>query len=271
MFKRICLSYFSGTGTTQKVVRAIGEILANDLGISNIDEMDFTFLKNRDISPTYNEEDIVIMGLPTIAGRVPNLMLNFLNSIKSNNSLGISIMTFGNRSFDDSLMELTQIMRASGMRVVAGGGFACEHSFSTILGKGRPDDEDMIFIEEFAHKIAEKIKSNDFSDVVVKGNDPIGPYYMPQDRNGNHIDIRKVKPKTNDKCIDCKLCAKLCPTGAIEFDDVSKVTGICMKCCACIKKCPVDAKYFDDEGYLYHKRELEEVYGVRRADSEYFL
>lgn len=43
-----------------------------------------------------------------------------------------------------------------------------------------------------------------------------------------------------------------------------------MKCGACIKKCPHHARYYDDEGYLYHKKELEEMY-ERRAEPEIFL
>ena len=42
-----------------------------------------------------------------------------------------------------------------------------------------------------------------------------------------------------------------------------------MKCGACVKKCPSQAKYFDDPGYLYHKKELEEMY-ERRAESRIF-
>ena len=44
-----------------------------------------------------------------------------------------------------------------------------------------------------------------------------------------------------------------------------------MKCCKCIKGCPRGAKYFDDAGYLYHKEELEAMYGGRRAENEIFV
>ena len=84
------------------------------------------------------------------------------------------------------------------------------------------------------------------------------------------MDIRKVKPLTNDKCTDCKICAEVCPMGSISFENVREVPGICIKCCACIKKCPENAKYYDDAGYLYHQHELEEEY-TRRAEPEYFV
>ncbi len=93
---------------------------------------------------------------------------------------------------------------------------------------------------------------------------------MPKDENGEPIDIRKVKPKTDNDCINCKLCAKLCPMGSIQFEDVTKLNGICIKCGSCIKKCPVEAKYFDDVGYLKHKEELENNFKYRR-EPELFI
>lgn len=82
--------------------------------------------------------------------------------------------------------------------------------------------------------------------------------------------MRKIKPLTNNNCTDCKICVSACPLGSIEYDDVSKVTGICMKCGACIKKCPVHAKYYTDESFLFHKHDLEEKF-TRRAEPEIFI
>ena len=100
---------------------------------------------------------------------------------------------------------------------------------------------------------------------------PIRGYYQPRDRKGNPIDIRKVKPKTKDSCISCKLCAEVCPMGAISLEDVRIYQNICIKCGACVKKCPVEAKYFDDPGFLYHKSELEDGLGSIGAAVEIFF
>lgn len=94
----------------------------------------------------------------------------------------------------------------------------------------------MKIVEEFADKIVNKIATGDRTLIEVKGTpDPYRWYYQPRDRQGNPVDIRKVKPLTNEKCTDCKICAKVCPMGSISFENVREIPGICIKCCACIK------------------------------------
>ena len=115
------------------------------------------------------------------------------------------------------------------------------------------------------------MEENSFgAPIAVKGTPfPYRGYYRPRDRKGNPVDIRRVKPLTGDGCVNCGLCARVCPMGSISPENVREFTGICIKCGACIKKCPQHAKYYDDAGYLYHRNELEE--GLkRRAEPELF-
>ena len=264
--------YFSGTGTTKKMVTYIAKWLAEKLD-REYEPIDFTQPSIRKDVKKYEKEDIVVLGTPVIAGRVPNLLLKYLNTVEGNGAYGVPVVLFGNRNFDDALIELRNIMEDDGFHTIAGGAFVGEHSFSTTLGQGRPDEADMAIAAEFVEKIAEKVKSGNINTepIPVKGETPIRPYYTPRDRHGNPIDIRKVKPKTNtDLCVNCGFCAANCPLGSIDPNDVTQVTGVCMKCCKCIKLCPMGAKYIDDPGFVYHKTELEEMYGGRRADDEIF-
>ena len=213
--------------------------------------------------------------MPTYAGRLPNLMLNYLDTIEGSGALAVPIVTFGNRAFDNSLIELRNILEGHGFHSVAAGAFSCEHSFSTELGAFRPDWEDEEEIKGFARSIAEKLSAKDTqqltaSPVEVAG-DPEAGYYQPRDRKGNFIDIRKVKPVTGSKCVNCGVCARVCPMGAIDPTDVTSVPGTCIKCNACVKRCTKGAKFFEDKGYLYHKEELEIMYGGERAENSLFL
>lgn len=265
--------YFSATGTTEKIVNTIGDSIAELAGVS-IQTFDFTLPIHRQTFPTLTANDCVIFGCPTYAGRIPNVLLKYLDTVKGCGTLAVPIVTFGNRNFDNSLIELRNILEHHGFNTIAAGAFSCEHSFSYQLGAGRPDTKDLLSAKNFALKVFEKTlkynsSPNTHVPIPVDGDAQAG-YYQPRDRNNNPIDIRKAKPLTSDACINCGHCAEVCPMGSISKENVKTVGGICIKCGACIKKCPVKAKYFEDAGYLYHKKELEELY-QQRADNKIFI
>jgi NAD-dependent dihydropyrimidine dehydrogenase PreA subunit len=269
--------FFSPTGTTEKIVSRVAEDIAS-LWDMPLHFYDFTLPLGREPEalPEIYADDIVIFGVPTYAGRVPNVLLPFFKDVladRGNGAFAIPIVLFGNRNYDDSLIELRDLLADAGFMPVAGAAFAGEHSFSKILGAGRPDEEDMTEASAFAANVYQSIhalKELPTEKAYVNGEEPYRPYYTPRDRHGDSINILKVKPEVDEeKCIDCKLCARVCPMGSIDFDDIRDYTGICIKCGACEKKCPTGARYYDDQGYLYHKTELEEMY-TKRAEPELF-
>ncbi|MGI5962113.1 MAG: EFR1 family ferrodoxin [Lawsonibacter sp.] len=274
--KHVWAVYFSGTGTTQKVVTTLSKSIAQGLG-ADWQEYCFNLPKAREQELSFTPEDLVVLGVPVYAGRVPNLLLPYVRDmVHGNGALAVPVVLYGNRNFDDGLMELRNVARDNGFHPISAGAFVGEHSFSRILGAGRPDEQDMQLVQTLADRTVQMVKTLDHipeQPVAVEGCDPIRPYYTPRDRHGEPIkDFLKAKPVTDPtKCVKCGLCAQLCPMGSIDPNDVSNVSGKCIKCCACVKKCPTGAKYFDHEGYLYHQHELEEQYAGRRADSKIFF
>lgn len=272
MKRKINTLYFSATGTTQRIVLGIAQELVQLFGFEAKDKaFNFTWPEFRACDISYTEDDLVIVGVPVYAGRVPNVLLDFLNTVKGNGALAVPVVVYGNRNYDDALIELKDILEEDGFKVIAGGAFIGEHAFSETLAQNRPDEKDMAIVRGFAHQIYSKIiTQKKLPSIYVKGNKPYRKYYMPKDKEDNSVDIRKVTPKTNDSCIDCKLCVNVCPMGSIDHDNVAKLNGICIKCGACIKNCPVDAKYYDDPGYLEHKLELE-INFTERREPELFM
>lgn len=259
---RVVACWFSATGTTKAVTVQIGAGLAEALG-APLEGFDFTLPQARTAPPELGPGDIAVVGLPVYAGRLPNVLLPYLNTWNGHGAAAIPVVVYGNRNFDDALMELLELLESHNFHTVAAAAFVGEHAFSTTLAAGRPDDEDLEEAEDFGHRAGLALLKGAVSPVEVPGNCPVGPYYQPRDRAGNPIDIRKVKPKVNASCDQCGACVALCPMGSIDPMDVSRYTGICIKCGACIKSCPQHARYYDDPGYLYHKEELELGYPGR--------
>lgn len=272
MPKVIHAMYFSPTGTTQKVVQGLAGALAEKITGSPgaVTDIDFTLPQGRDQAVSFTDQDLVVFGVPVYAGRVPNILLKYLGTVKGHGARAVAVVVYGNRHYDDAAVELQDILEQNGFRVLAAGAFIGEHSFSKTLGQARPDARDMAVVAEFTGQIQRKISLGDNTAVFVPGSRPYRPYYKPRDENGDPVDFRKITPKTSVDCIDCKTCVAVCPMGSIDAEDVAKLNGICIKCCACVKKCPVQAKFFDDPNYIRHKVELELEF-ARRREPELFL
>ena len=271
-----------GFETAQAPDAAPGKPVAAETGNwHRATDIDFTPPEARQEHYRFTPDDLIVFGVPVIAGRVPNVLLKFLDTIQGGDALAVPVVLYGNRNFDDALIELRNILQDHGFHAIAAAAFIGEHSFSRILGAGRPDSSDMELSRDFARTLAGKIRRHGAAalrkaaPVPVDGRDPIRPYYKPQDRKGNHINILKVKPKLHaELCSGCGICTTVCPMGSIIQENPGQapapITGICIKCCGCVKKCPNEAFCFDDPGFLYHKEELEEMYaGTRREPSLY--
>ena len=199
--KTVWAVYFSGTGTTEKVVTTLANDLSGRLG-AGYDTYCFNLPQAREKDLLFGAEDLVVLGTPVYAGRVPNLLMPYVRDhIRGEGTLGIPVVLYGNRNYDDGLMELRNLMRDNGFVPVAAGAFVGEHSFSKILGAGRPDEEDMALVAQLGERAAYKIGSLTTlpEEVVsVTGYDPIRPYYTPRDRHGEPIkDFLKAKPATD--------------------------------------------------------------------------
>lgn len=270
---KVTAVYASPTGNVKKVVCTIAEALAQSFGVPCVQD-DFTLPQARQQERHFAAEELVVFGTPVYAGRVPNKMLPFVQELfHADGALAVPVVCFGNRNFDNGLIELRNELETNGFHTIAGAGVVSEHVFSSELATGRPNAEDLVQLKSFAGQIAEKIQKLEEipAPIAVRGDDPVGPYYRPLGIDGKPAVFLKAKPKTHeDLCNNCGLCAQVCPMSSISPEDPKTVTGICIKCQACIHKCPTHAKYFDDPAFLSHVEMLKANY-TRRTESEFFL
>lgn len=269
--RKVCGICFSPVGNTKKTVELISAVIAKSLKVP-VEYIDFTLPDARREQHSFGEDELAVFGTPTYAGRVPNKVMPFIQSLFSaSGTPAISVVTFGNRNFDSSLTELSEELEKLGFSVFAAGAFASSHVFSDRIAAGRPDSADEEIIKAFALKAVEKLSSDAaLQHVAIRNGEPVKPYYTPRKLNGEPAVFLKAKPVTDmSLCDKCGICAKVCPMGSINAEDTSNVTGICIKCQACVRKCPNGAKHFEDADFLSHVEMLEHNY-TKRADSETF-
>ena len=266
---RIAAVYFSPTGTTKKITETIAEECSRRMQLP-WKAHSFTLPSERQEILHFPSNVLIIFGVPVYAGRVPNFLLSYLNQSEGGEAFGIPVVVYGNRNYDDALIELRDIMEMHHIHTIAGGAFIGEHSFSYTLGKGRPDKADLVQARSLADSAASSLLTETYATPIqVKGNIPYRPYYIPQKKDGTQKKITSVFPKISSECTNCGRCVHLCPMGSIA-DDCHSYTSFCIKCGACVKGCPAGARYYDDETYLYHKKALEQEF-IRRAEPELFI
>ena len=268
---RVCACYFSPCGNVEVVVSAIAHGAADALDLP-MERADFTLPAARAGDIVFGPGDLVILGTPVYAGRVPNKLMPYIRDhIHGNGALCVPVVCFGNRAFDDALAELYLLARDDGFSVLAAAAVVTEHSFAPALAAGRPDEADLAGLRAFGVRVAEKAQKNGPVLSTVPGAMPPEKYYTPLRADGAPAKFLKAVPKTDmGKCTRCGTCAKVCPMGSVDASDPSVTTGVCIKCQACIRRCPAGARYFDDEDFLSHRAMLLENYD-RPAQSVFLL
>lgn len=261
MGKQLNLLYFSPTETTAKVVKGVAEGLGG-----NGKEYDITLPQNRVHDIKFGPNDLLVVGVPVYAGRIPDLTLEYFEKVKGDSTQVVLIAVYGNRDYDDALLELKDLFEQKGFIPVAAGAFIGEHTYTSLVATARPDPADLQKANEFGRRI--KLKLNDLQDISqlakleVKGNFP----YREKKP------MSPTAPVTNDDCIDCGICAENCPTAAINFEDYKDIEASkCIKCCSCVKKCPEEAKSFEHEGIKKITQTLIDNFSQVRKEVETFI
>lgn len=211
------IAHFSPTGGTKKVADA----LAAGFNIP-VAEMDLTSV---DATAVLGENDALMAVLPVYAGRVPQISLERLAALKGNGQKAVAVVVYGNREYDDALLETTNALEANGFRVIAAAAFIAEHSIVRSIAAGRPDAEDEKIARQFAADVIAKLANP--TSITVPGNDPYVELKPPA-----------FHPAADENCVKCGICSVQCPVGAIPLDDPSQTNNdVCINCMRCVQVC----------------------------------
>ena len=244
---------FSPTGGTQRV----SEMLCRGMGKESI--MTDLCVKAADIQlPVIHEDDLAIIAMPVFAGRVPALAVERLRMVKPNGAKCAVVAVFGNRAYDDALLEMQDVASEMGFRVIAAVAAVAEHSIIRKYGRGRPDADDDQRLRQSGADIMRKAEREDCTMPQVPGNRPY--------KQGGKV----PQPKGRRGCNRCGVCAKHCPADAIPLSDPKTVdTTKCISCMKCVSVCPTGARSIGTIMNFLATQGLKKVCATRKENEVY--
>lgn len=248
--------YFSASNTTEKIVKAIA------------DNLQFETVHHNLTPPSVDKpegpavDDVVLFAAPVYAGRLPAIAVEKFNKIVGSGQKCLAVVVYGNRDYDDSLLELCDVSIHNGFDVVAAAAFVAQHSIFPKVAISRPDEGDFEKIAAFA-SIARNVLADGLSlDInLVKGNRPYKKA-MPV----------PLHPKIDkSKCLECGKCARECPVGAISIETPKETdTDRCIMCSRCITVCHEGARHFGGLKYEMAAPLFKKKCSARR-EPEWFV
>ncbi|WP_028044297.1 EFR1 family ferrodoxin [Candidatus Stoquefichus massiliensis] len=241
--------YFSPTGSTQRVTTFISEQFEQHKDI------DISVLQS-DYHLEFKTNDLCVIGVPSFGGRVAKIARERLKMMKGHQTPAIIVVTYGNRAYEDTLLELKNIVTDNGFICIGAMGIVCEHSIIHEFGKGRPNDKDLQEIVEYVKKLKERL-TRPIENIQVSGNMPYREY-----------SVAHVIPITTKKCTECGICAKLCPIGAISMITPNQTNrDICISCMRCVKVCPQHARKCESSMIAVLTKKLKNVCEIAKKND----
>jgi len=247
---------FSPTGGTKRVTDLITK--AWDMPVNEIDltdaETDYSAL-------SLEKDDIAVIAVPSYGGRVPALAAQRLSKISGNQGQCVIVCVYGNRAYEDTLIELNDIAVKSGFRVIAAVAAVAEHSIMHQYAAGRPDADDEQELQSFSKKILGKINGGgaETSALQIPGN-------YPYKKTGG----AGLVPKADNKCTGCGLCAENCPAQAISKKNLKAADSKkCISCMRCVVKCPQSARKVNGAMVSAAALAMKKVCSVRKGNELY--
>lgn len=215
---------FSPTGGTEKIANAISSKWA-DMETIDLSE------NNKDYNISLEKESLALIAMPSFGGLAPQLALDRLSKIKANGCKCVIATAYGNRAYDDTLIQMKDYSENAGFQVIAAISAVAEHSIIHAYASGRPNVDDMKQLCSFGEKVLEKASENNISNIPVPGN-------RPYKKAG-----AAMVPKASSSCTSCGACAEVCPSGAIDFSNPRTIDkSKCIGCMRCVSVCPGEAR-----------------------------
>lgn len=235
MGKRLICIYFSATDTTRKYVKAFSEALCQpiDININLADDLSIEM-------PEIGQQDMVVVAAPVYGGRLPSQVASRLKELNGSHAKAVAMVVYGNRAYDDALLELTDILKEANFDILGAGAFIGQHSIFPKVAALRPDDQDFARLNYFAGECKRLMQNGSNECPDVKGKRPYKKAGgVPLHPSGNSAE-----------CNRCGKCVEHCPVEAIRAETPYLTDGSrCMSCGRCIMICPKHTRRYSGMKY----------------------
>lgn len=257
---------FSPTGSTERIANALARTLDPCARIVKLAE---PAVLTGDIASTLHElahetgqlkAELAVFAVPVFGGRIPTPATEVLSYIQGNGIRAVSVVVYGNRDFDDALIELNDILARQGFSVFASAAFIAQHSMLPSVAAGRPDIDDIADAEAFARGIAAKLASARSSDTASISD------VVPGNRPHKELSAAGWVPAVSEACTRCGVCAARCPVQAIPADAPNTTGAACFECMRCVKVCPEHARSLPDQVATMISEKLAPIAGIRKPN-----
>lgn len=250
--------FFSPTDSTKAVLETMTAGLSPQSAA-----IDLTNFSERDTALAFTSGELVFFGVPVYGGRVPAPMAASIKRLRGDHTPAVLVVTYGNREYDDALLELQALTVASGFIPVAAGAFVTEHSIMHSVARGRPDASDAKKIASFGKAAWDKVQNaadtTSFNALKLPGNVVYREYSgIP------------LKPKATKRCTACGVCATSCPVGAIPADSPRETdSAACISCMRCMKVCPAHARKLNGLMLFVAERSFRKNFSARKEPETF--
>lgn len=206
-------------------------------------------------------EDMCFIAMPSFGGRIPQIAAERLGKMRGNGARAVLVCVYGNRAYEDTLVELQDVAEAAGFVVCGAVAAVAEHSIMHKFAAGRPDEKDSAELREFGRKLREYLESHQAPEKLE----------LPGSRPYKELGTIPFIPKPGKGCNSCGYCARFCPVGAIDPQDVKKVDEKkCISCMRCVAVCPKNVRRLNKVMLLAAETKMAKLFETRK-ENQMFL
>ena len=244
---------FSPTGNSKRAALTVASVLGEKVNV-----VDLT--KTHLVDETFDPKEPMVIAGPVFGGRLPELMVERLKRFSLKGVKVVTLVTYSNRAVEDALLELNNTVVELGGIPVASATVVARHSMVPAVAQNRPSDVDLTNLKAFARMAKQKLFQTECVAVKVPGDYPYRSWTKSP-----------LTPIIDGNCVKCGQCVRLCPVGAIDANDPSKVDAQkCILCMRCVFVCSQQSRVLPEQIRVRIGQKLAPIAAIHR-DNEFFL